>query len=91
MSIVARFHPTNLTPEKYEQVVQRLDEANSPPDGRDYHVCFATDEGLVVSEIWDSREKMDARGDKLMPVLSELGIEMGSPPEIFEMHNSLKR
>ena len=51
----------------------------------------AAEGGLVVSEIWDSREQMDAFGEKLMPVLGEVGIEMAGEPEIFEVHNIQKR
>jgi hypothetical protein len=91
MSIVVRFHPSNLTAEKYDEAVQKLDDPNNPPDGRDYHVCFGSEGELVVSEIWDSREKMDAYGEKLMPVLAEIGIEMAAEPEVFEVRNIAKR
>jgi hypothetical protein len=44
-----------------------------------------------VSEIWDSREQMDAFGERLMPLLSEVGIEFSGEPEIFEVHKIVKR
>jgi hypothetical protein len=91
MSIVVRFKPTNLTREKYDAVVSKLDEANNPPDGRDYHVLFGPEDGLMVSEIWDSREKFQAYGETLMPVLQEAGIEFSGEPEVFEGHNVVKR
>jgi hypothetical protein len=43
-----------------------------------------------VSEIWDSREQLEAFGERLMPVLAEVGIEPGEP-EIVEIHNIVKR
>jgi hypothetical protein len=43
-----------------------------------------------VSEIWDSREQWEAWGQKLMPLLSDLGIDPGQP-EVFEVHNIQKR
>ena len=49
-----------------------------PPDGLDYHVCFGADGNLQVSEIWDSQEQLEAFGERLMPVLAEVGIEPGS-------------
>ena len=92
MSIVARFTPTNLTPEKYADANRRLEEAGLwPPDGLDYHVCFGSEGNLRVSEIWDSREQMDAFGERLMPILAEAGIEFSGDPEIFEAHNIEKR
>ncbi|HLY85152.1 MAG TPA: hypothetical protein VKO84_01380 [Gaiellaceae bacterium] len=92
MSIVVRFSPANLTAEKYDKSVQRLEaEGLWPADGCDYHVCFGSDGNLKVSEIWDSREQLEAFGEKLMPILSEAGIEFSGEPEIFEVHNTYKR
>jgi hypothetical protein len=92
MSIVARFSPTNLTTEKYDESIRRLKEAGEfPPDGLDYHVFFGSEGSLRVSEIWDSREQMDAFGERLMPILADAGIEFSGPPEIFEVRNIVKR
>jgi len=92
MSIVVRFSPTNLTAEQYDESIRKLEEGEFPPEGLDYHVCFGTDpEHLTVSEIWDSREQLEAWGQKLMPILSEFGIEQGGEPEVFEVHNLVKR
>jgi len=92
MSIVARFNPTNLTTEKYDESIRRLKEAGEfPPDGLEYHVFFGSEGSLRVSEIWDSREQMDAFGERLMPILADAGIEFSGPPEIFEVRNIVKR
>jgi len=56
----------------------------------DYHVCFGQDGDLYVSEIWDSQEKLEAFGERLMPILSEVGIQPGEP-EIYEVQNVEKR
>ena len=92
MSIVARFNVVNLTAEQYDEATRRLEAAGTwPPDGQDYHVCFGPDGNLHVSEIWDSREKMEAFGERLMPILAEVGIEFAGEPDIFEVHKSIKR
>jgi len=93
MSIVVRFHPSNLTTEKYDESTRRLEEAgvDFPPEGLDYHVCFGSDGDLRVSEIWDSREQFEAFGERLMPVLTESGIEFSGEPEVFEVYNLEKR
>jgi hypothetical protein len=91
MSIVVRFHPANLTAQKYDESHPKVEEAGFPPEGLDYHVCFGNDDQLRVSEIWDSREQFEAWGQKLMPVLAEFGIEFSSEPEVFEVHNVVKR
>jgi hypothetical protein len=88
MSVLARFTPESLTAEQYDESIRKLSEAGDfPPDGLDYHVCFGTDGDLLVSEIWDSREQMDAFGERLGPVLEQHGIEQAGPPDVFEAHN----
>ena len=93
MSVVVRFSPASLTAEKYEESTRALEEAgvDFPPEGLDYHVCFGSEGNLRVSEIWDSREQFEAFGERLMPVLTEAGIEFSGEPEIFEVHNLEKR
>ena len=93
MSIVVRFSPTGLTAEKYDKTTELFEEKGVewPPDGLDYHVCFGTDGDLRVSEIWDSREQFEAFGERLMPVLSEAGIDFSGEPEVFEVHSIEKR
>ena len=56
----------------------------------EYHVCFVADGNLRVSEIWDSREQLEAFGQRLMPVLQEVGVDPGEP-EIMEIHNIIRR
>lgn len=92
MSILVRFTPTNLTTEKYQEAVRRLEEAGlwPHPDGLEIHVFFGSEGNLRISEIWDSQE-FAAYGEQLMPVLKEIGIEFSGEPEILEVHNVSKR
>ena len=62
-----------------------------PPDGLDYHVAFGPSSDLRISEIWDSREQWVAFLEQLMPALSEAGLETSTEPEVFEVHNIVKR
>jgi hypothetical protein len=91
MSVLIRFAPPALSAAQYDESVRKLEQQGDwPPDGLEYHVCFGSDGNLRVSEIWDSREQLEAFGERLMPVLSEVGIEPGEP-EILEVHNSVSR
>jgi hypothetical protein len=91
MSIVVRFAPASLTAEQYDESVRRMEESGDfPPEGMDYHICFGTEGNLRVSEIWDSREQLDAFGERLMPVLADVGIEPGEPG-VLEVHNLVRR
>ena len=87
MSIVVRFNPKNVTREKYDEVVRPLEDAGEwpHPSGLEFHVLFGTDGDLRVSEIWDSRESLEAYGGKVFPIMDEVGIEMASEPEVFEV------
>ena len=93
MSIVARFSNTNLTSEKYSEANRRLEEAGlwPHPDGIEYHVCFGSEGNLRVSEIWGSREQLDAYLQRGAPIMADVGIEFSGAPEIFEVHNISKR
>lgn len=92
MSIVVRFKPTNVTKEKYDESLRRLEEAGLWPDpaGLELHVLFGPEDDLRVSEIWSSPEQFQAYGEKLMPILSDIGIEFSGEPEVFEVHNLAK-
>jgi hypothetical protein len=92
MSVLVRFAPSSATStEQYDETIRRLQEAGDfPPDGLEYHVCFLADGNVRVSEIWDSREQLDAFGQRLMPVLEDVGIDPGEP-EMLEIHNIIRR
>jgi hypothetical protein len=90
-SILARFTPSHVTTEQYDETIRRLENSGDwLPEGLEYHVAFKSDGNLRVSEIWDSREQFDAFGERLMPVLKDVGIEPGKP-EMLEIHNIIKR
>jgi hypothetical protein len=59
--------------------------------GLEYHVAFRSNGEFRVSEIWDSWEQFDAFGERLMPVLKDVGIELVDKPEMLEIHNIIKR
>ena len=93
MSIVVRFHPSNATREKYDESLRRMEEAGiwPHPPGLDVHVAFGSADDMRVSEIWSSREQFEAYGEKLMPILTDMGIEFSAEPEIFEVQNLVRR
>lgn len=93
VSFLVRFTPTSLTAAKYDETIRRLEEGDGtfPPDGLELHVCFGSDGDLRVSEIWDSREQFEAFGERLIPILTDAGIEFSGPPEELAVHNIIKR
>ncbi len=91
MSLLIRFSPPSLTAEQYDEAVRRFYAAGIlPAEGLEYEICFGSQGQLKVSQVWDSREQMDAFGRRIMPILAEMGINPGEP-EVVEVHNIIKR
>jgi hypothetical protein len=88
MSVLVRFAPASLTADQYDEAIRKL--GPEAPDGREHHACYGSDGNLRVSEIWDSREQFAAFGERLMPILTEVGINPGEP-EFIEVHKTATR
>jgi hypothetical protein len=87
MSIVVRFPPSNMTKQQYDTVRSALEESGEwPAEGCQLHVCFGDEQDIRVSEIWDSREQLQAFGEKLRPRIEEAGVQLSGEPEVFEAH-----
>lgn len=82
MSVLVRFTPTNVTKDEVRAEPSALKEAGElPPEGMEYHVAFGPEANMRVSEIWGSREQLQAFALRLMPILAEVGIEFSDEPE----------
>lgn len=88
-SVLARFKVTPaVISEQYDETIRRLEALGEwPPEGISHHVAFRSERDFRISEVWDSREQFDAFGKRLMPVLSDVGIELSGEPEVLEIHN----
>jgi hypothetical protein len=91
MAIVAVFEGQGLTQQNYEETVQRLtgkSRMSSPSDwpveGLLVHAAGQGANGFRVVDVWTSEEAFRRFGEKLIPVLRELGIE--GQPEIYPSH-----
>ena len=94
MRIVVRFTPEGATTtEQYDETIRRLDETGDfTPEGLEYHVCYLSGDGNVrVGEVWDSREQFGAFGERLMPVLADVGIDPGEPEILANALLRIKR
>ena len=93
MSILVRFTGApGLTAEDYDRTMPLIEASGEfPPDGLEYHVAFSSGGSFRVSEIWDSKDQFEAFGQRLMPILTESGVELAGPPEVLEVHNTIKR
>ena len=93
MSIVVRYSPVPAsTIEQYDEVMRRLQESGEmPADGFEFHVAFLSGDQLLVSEVWDSPEQLEAFGARIMPLLADVALEHSGHPEILEVHNIIRR
>jgi hypothetical protein len=92
-SVLVRFQAApNVTTEQYDETIRRLEKSGDwLPEGLEYHVAFKSNGSFRVSEIWDSQKELDAFGERLMPVLKDVGIELAAEPQTREIHNIIKR
>jgi hypothetical protein len=90
MAIGLYFDPKGMTSEKYDEVIRRLEEAGEgSPAGRTYHACFGAPDHLMVFDVWESQEQFDRFGQTLMPILQDIGIDVGQP-EVMPVHNVIE-
>jgi hypothetical protein len=90
MALGIYFVHGGFTPEKYENAIKQLDAAGAgAPKGRTLHVALESNGEIQVFDIWESQEDFDAFGPALMPILAELGVELGEPM-VASVHNVIK-
>ena len=91
MPIVAVFEGSNLTRENYDETVRRLTGKNRmsspsdwPVEGLLVHVAGQGQKGFRVVDVWTSEDAFRRFGEKLIPILREVGIE--GQPEVYPSH-----
>ena len=91
MPIVAIFEAPGLTQQNYEETVRRLTGKNRmssssdwPVEGLLVHVAGQGAKGFRVVDVWASEDAFRRFGEKLIPVLREVGIE--GEPEVYPSH-----
>jgi len=89
--IVAVFQGSNLTQQNYEETVRLLTGKNRmsspsdwPVEGLLAHVAGQSANGFRVVDVWASEEAFRRFGEKLIPILRQVGIE--GEPEIYPSH-----
>jgi len=94
MAIGVYFNFEGATLDQYDEVCRRLNDGQPmralsdwPGGGCLEHSAWAEDSGaLGVFDVWESPEAFRAFGDKLMPLLGEVGMTPAEP-HIVQLHN----
>jgi hypothetical protein len=90
MALGIYFMHGGFTPEKYGEAIKKLEAGGAgSPKGRTYHVALESNGEIQVFDIWESQADFDAFGATLMPILGELGIELGEPM-VATVHNVIQ-
>ena len=90
MALAFYFTHDGFTPEKYAQAISKLEAAGAgAPKGRTQHVALESAGAIQVFDIWESQAEFDAFGPTLMPILTELGVEL-KPPMVANVHNVIR-
>jgi hypothetical protein len=92
MPVVLVTQGATLTQERYEEVVRRLTGGRSrlekpgdwPVDGLLVHAAGQGPHGFRVVDVWESENACRRFGEKLMPILQEIGIS--DEPEMYPVH-----
>jgi hypothetical protein len=90
-SVVVRYSLASLTAEQYDEAIRLIRDAGPwPPEGLEYHVCFGSNGDLQITEVWTSRERLEAFRQWLRPVVSRIGRDLGEP-EVLEIYSAIGR
>ena len=82
------------TPDQYDQVNEKLDARNNPPDG--LHIHTAADAGggrMRIVDVWESQGDFESFAqEKVGPAVAEVVGEDAPPPDIKieELHEVIK-
>ena len=80
------------TLEQYDRVMELmgLDQGDTAPEGSVFHWAAATDNGIVVVDVWETDDQFNAfAAEQIGPYTQQVGIP--SPPTVtrYEIHNTL--
>jgi hypothetical protein len=90
MALGIYFVHQGFTPEKYASTIKQLEAAGAgAPKGRTYHVALESEGAIQVFDIWESQADFEAFGRTLIPILTELGVEL-KDPMVANVHNVIK-
>lgn len=81
MAIVVVFEFPNESVEKYEKVYELGGAPILDPPNRLQHICYRTETGFTVVDVWKDEESFAAFGETLMPIIAQL--EVDAKPQIF--------
>lgn len=90
VAVVLEFE--GATTDQYDQVLDRmgLQPGGDVPQGALFHWVTATDNGIRVTDVWESREQFeDFASSQIGPHSQAVGIEAAPQITFYDVHNHL--
>src|SRR5438552_829712 len=76
-----------LGPDKYEEIRRRVDWEGQVPAGLLLHVAAFDERGLVVTELWNSPEELQAfMENRFLPVIEAMNLNISPGVELYQTH-----
>jgi len=95
MPVVLVSEGPNITQEQYEEIVRRFtgktrmeSPADWPAEGLLVHIAGMGENGFRVVDVWESEEAARRFGDRLMPIMQELGMK--DELEMYPVHTFVR-
>jgi hypothetical protein len=96
MPVVLVHHGPTLTQETYDEIVRRMTGKSRvegpedwPVEGLLVHAAGQSESGFRVVDVWETEEACRQFGERLEPILKEVGVD--SQPEIYPAHSLVVR
>ena len=92
MAVAVVFTFEGATLDQYDRVMDKLGlDANAPtPPGALFHWVAATDTGIQVTDVWETREQFEAfAAGEIGPATAAVGVPNPPTMTFYEVHNYL--
>ena len=90
MAPIVHFTTKGMNDTKYAEILRRLEAAGAgTPPGRLHHTCYGPKDALRVVDVFDTPQNFDAFGKTLVPILKNVGVDVGEP-QVTEVHNIIR-
>lgn len=88
MAVCVTTRYRELAPSTYDEVIASLELDVNPPAGAILHVVGEGDDGVLVTEIWQTEQTFRAFYDyRLHPALRMHGVQGEPSVEVAQLHN----
>jgi hypothetical protein len=88
--IVSVIRWPDMTPDRYDAFMTQCNASSDwPPAGGVVHIAARADEGMLMINVWDSKEHRRAFTETVAVSLDRLGVVMPASVELYEVENVL--